>query len=451
MSKPETWKSWEGRVVDGFPLQHWLGGSDHSAVFLTETTGTPPQKAAIKLMAAESGAEAERQISRLRATAKLSHPNLIQTFRAGQFKIDGTPLVYVVMECADEDLSQILPQRALEPAEVKDLLPPLLGTLSYLHGSGLVHGRIKPSNVLAAGDRLKLSSDQVSSAGDQNSQRKRSDLYDAPEIAAGNISPASDIWSLGIMTVAGFTQNASFAPVDPPRDPSVPGSVPEPFRSIARECLRVDPKQRCSVAQIEARLKGQEQPPATPAIPATARKPTPRQTAPTVQPEQPRRRPAFPITIGVAVLLACIFAFSYFRGSKPAAQNPDAAPQPSAATSKSAAPAISEAPSSAKSANPAGEVSHQVLPDIPQSAQHTINGTIKVVVKAQVDASGKVSSAAFKSAGSSRYFADRALNAAKRWEFSPPQSDGQPQASTWLIQFRFKRSGTQASAQRVTP
>jgi hypothetical protein len=30
-------KQWEGRIVDGkFPLQKWLGGSEHSAVFLTE-------------------------------------------------------------------------------------------------------------------------------------------------------------------------------------------------------------------------------------------------------------------------------------------------------------------------------------------------------------------------------------------------------------------------------
>ena len=40
MSKPETWKSWEGRTVDGkFPLRQYLGGSDHSAVFLTELSG----------------------------------------------------------------------------------------------------------------------------------------------------------------------------------------------------------------------------------------------------------------------------------------------------------------------------------------------------------------------------------------------------------------------------
>ena len=56
MSKPETWKSWEGRVVDGeFPLRQWLGGSDHSAVFLTESANVPSKKTAIKLIPVEAG------------------------------------------------------------------------------------------------------------------------------------------------------------------------------------------------------------------------------------------------------------------------------------------------------------------------------------------------------------------------------------------------------------
>src|SRR5579872_22844 len=453
MSKPESWRSWEGGVVNGLTLQQWLGGSDHSAVFLTEIAGTPPQKAAIKLLPAEGGQATERQLSRLRATTKLSHPNLICTFQAGQCQLDETSLVYVVMEFADEDLSQILPQRALESAEVGDLLPPVLGALSSIHRSGLVHGRIKPSNVLAAADRLKLSTDQVVSPTDQNSRRGRRDVYDAPETAAGVLTTASDIWSLGVTIVATFTQNAGFAQVDSPRDPSVP-DIPEPFRSIARECLHVDPKQRCSIAQIEAWLKGKGQKPATtnPATtvaPAVASKPVPKPEAPIAavpisegQTIQPRKRPAFPITIAVAVVLACIFAFFYLHGSKPAAQGPDATPQSAAPTPTSATPA-------GKSASSDGEVSHQVLPEIPQSAKNTIRGTIKVVVKTEVDASGKVTSAAFKSAGSSRYFAERALSAAHRWEFSPPEASGQPQASTWLIQFRFRRDSTQAAAQRV--
>ncbi|MGC2475225.1 MAG: TonB family protein [Candidatus Sulfotelmatobacter sp.] len=455
MSKPETWRSWEGRVVNGLTLQRWLGGSDHSAVFLTEIAGTPPQKAAIKLMEAEGGHATERQLSRLRATTKLSHPNLICVFQAGQCQIDGTSLVYVVMEFADEDLSQILPQRALSSAEVADLLPPVLGALSSIYRSGLVHSRIKPSNVLAAADRLKLSTDQVVSPTDQNSRRGRRDVYDAPETVAGMITTASDIWSLGVTIVAAFTQNPGFVQVDSPRDPSVP-EIPEPFRSIARECLHVDPKQRCSIAQIETRLKGQVPKAAPLASPAVASKPAPKvaAAAPAVpisagQSAHPRKRPAFPVTIAVAVVLACIFAFFYFHGSKPTAQSPESTPQATAPTPTPATPGTSEAPAPNKSANSDGEVRHQVLPEIPQSAKNTITGTIKVVVKTEVDTSGKVTSAAFKSAGSSRYFAERALNAAHRWEFSPPEASGQPQASTWLIQFRFRRDSTQASAQRV--
>ena len=51
MNNTEAWKTWEGRTVDGkFPLRRWLGGSDHSAVFLTDLGGS--QKAVIKLIAA---------------------------------------------------------------------------------------------------------------------------------------------------------------------------------------------------------------------------------------------------------------------------------------------------------------------------------------------------------------------------------------------------------------
>ena len=62
MSNPGLWKTWEGRIVDGkFPLRHWLGGSEHSAVFLTERPGPPSSKAAIKLIAAD-GAQARAAV-----------------------------------------------------------------------------------------------------------------------------------------------------------------------------------------------------------------------------------------------------------------------------------------------------------------------------------------------------------------------------------------------------
>src|ERR1700676_1871702 len=263
MSNPGLWKTWEGRTVDGkFPLRQWLGGSDHSAVFLTERPGQPSSKAAIKLIAAD-GAKAERQISLWRAAAQLSHPHLIRIYEAGRCRLDNTSLLYVVMEYAEEDLSQILPQRPLVPAGVTDLLPPVLDALSYLHGKGFVHGRIKPSNVLAIGEQLKLSADQVIPSTEQHSERRRRDVYDAPETAAGIVAPAGDIWSVGVTLVAALTQNVSFAEDRSPNDPDLPATVPEPFRGIARECLHLDPKRRCSIAEIQARLQ-----PAARSVPA---------------------------------------------------------------------------------------------------------------------------------------------------------------------------------------
>ena len=124
-----------------------------------------------------------------------------------------------------------------------------------------------------------------------------------------------------------------------------------------------------------------------------------------------------------------------------AAQNaPHSAPPPKPN------PAVPEPanPSKTPVATEVGEVVHHVLPDISKNSRNTITGTIKITVRVEVDPSGKIAAAKLKTAGPSKYFASLALKAAQRWEFSP-----KPTASTWLIQFRLKRSGTQASAERL--
>ena len=82
------WKQWEGQVVNGnFPLRQYLGGSDHSAVFLTERRGQEPQRAAIKLISADP-ATVEVQLARWEAAAKLSHPHLLRLFQTGSCQLD---------------------------------------------------------------------------------------------------------------------------------------------------------------------------------------------------------------------------------------------------------------------------------------------------------------------------------------------------------------------------
>ena len=462
MSKVEVWKTWEGRVVGGkFPLRQWLGGSDHSAVFLTDRQGQSDQKAAIKLIA-EVPADAEGQRARWRAAAQLSHPNLIRIYEIGRCQINDTPLLYVVMEFAEEDLSQILPQRPLAPTEVTDLLPPLLDALSYLHGKGLVHRRIKPSNVLAVGDLLKLSSDQVAAPADSGGEGTRRDVYDAPETAAGIISPAGDLWSVGATLVESLTQKPPFAEETPQRDRGVPATVPEPFRGIARECLHDDPKRRCSIADIKARMQ-----PAARSVPEEAKAPAP---------PEPRvkRGPVVAALLAVALVVGVIVF--YPRGkSVPAPASATTAPPPSQTTSQ---PTSQPAPQSAsqrapqttlaaappatpkpavrapeppkKTAASPGDVIRQVIPDVPRSAKNTITGTIKVGVQVNVDSSGKVTTTKLVSAGPSKYFANLALKAAEQWQFSPLEVDGKPAGSTWLLKFRYKRTSTQVDPQRVS-
>lgn len=446
MSKPETWKTWEGRQIDGkFPLRQWLGGSDHSAVFLTELPGTPPQKAAIKLMPCDIGPTAETQVRSLQAKTGLRHSNLLEIFDAGRTQVDGECAVYAVMEFADDNLEQILPERALQPAEVAEMLPPILNALSYLHEKGLVHSRIRPSNVLAVGDQLKLSSDQIRSAAEPKPRANR-DVFDAPELSlGGNVSPASDVWSLAMTLIAALTQKTTFAEQKLQKDPVIPANVPEPYRGIAQACLRLDADQRCSVREIERRLKQPVQSTTTPVASSPTATMPPAPTPSTPAPYT--KRAPFPITITLAALLAIIFAVFYFGRSKSSApaehmQQPASTQAPAPQTTEPAS-----VPTKAQDSN--GSVQQQVLPEVPQSARNTITGTIKVVVQALVDNSGKVTNARLKSPGSSRYFAGLALKAAQRWEFTPPEVGGQPASSTWLIQFHFRRSGTQASAQRA--
>ena len=93
----------------------------------------------------------------------------------------------------------------------------------------------------------------------------------------------------------------------------------------------------------------------------------------------------------------------------------------------------------------------QVLPEVSRGALNTITGHVKVVVRVAVDGSGNVSEATFKSAGPSQYFASRAMAAARRWKFNPPQVDGQGVPSEWDLRFMFGRGSTQAFPTQVKP
>jgi TonB family protein len=146
-----------GRAVEGFPLLQLLGCGEQSAVYLTEHE---TRRAAIKLVSVEPGM-ADAQLAEWRAAAELKHPNLIQIFRVGRGEMDGVAFLYAVMDYAEENLSEVVPERTLTPDEARDMLVPALSALAFLHEQGFAHGRVKLSNIMAVNDTLKLSSDGI--------------------------------------------------------------------------------------------------------------------------------------------------------------------------------------------------------------------------------------------------------------------------------------------------
>ncbi len=353
-----AWNQWEGRVINGaFELKKYLGGSEFSAVFLTEDREHPPHPAAIKLIAANP-ADAELQLARWALAQGLPHPHLIRILQTGRSQFDadqphtlpGTgpenELIFLVMEYAQENLAEIISQRPLTAQEAREMLEPALDALAWLHTQGFVNGHLKPANVLAVNDELKLASEGIGRAGETVSGPGTPVVYDAPEMAGGVRSPAADVWSLGMVLAEALTQRLPAWNQNDQADPVLPENLPAPFRDIVRGCLRRDPQRRLAVVEIAARLH--DGPPPQPARVADAN-PVPQRPAvgaETTGAQKPRahtynrpisereavvRRFAFPVWIALAALLVLLAGFLVFgrhAETKPAAIKPEQQPKP---------------------------------------------------------------------------------------------------------------------------
>jgi len=433
----ETWKRWEGGTVDGrFPLQSYLGCSDHSAVFLTQGGAGDSGKAAIKLIAADP-AGAGDQLLRWEAAGELTHPNLIRIFSRGRCELEGTELLYVVMEYAEENLSQILPERALTAEEARAMLPPILRALQCVHDKGFVHGHIQPSNILALGDDVKLSSDALRVPDERRSVEEATGAYDPPEAATGAISTPADVWQLGMTLIEVLTQRLPVWDRVGPSAPEVPVAVPEPFREIAKHCLQVDAGKRWTVGEISDRLQS--------ARTVTASAQPEKMASATAISGQRKESAKWPYWLGLAaVVTIALILIARPKPSNPPAEVQSSQAQPGATAESSGGGEKASVNADSTSADNGGGVVQRVMPQVSPSARRTIQGTIKVRVKVKVDAAGNVAKATLESAGPSKYFSRVAMEAARDWKFSPAEAGAE-----WKLQFAFSRARTEASAVRA--
>ncbi len=268
----------------------------------------------IKIIAADP-AFTETQLSNWRTAAALSHPHLIRLLDSGRSQLKGHPFLFVVMEYAEQSLSQILPHRALTVDETREMLLPTLDALVFLHHQNLVHGAIKPSNLLVVNDQLKISSDTIRPAGELTTRVAKSSLYDPPEAKSGRIGAAGDIWALGVTLVEALTQR-------PPAwsegfdTPTLPESLPPAFAETVRRCLSRNPADRPTAVDLEAEMKGAPAPvpiPAVPvppvSIPQSAVETAPSPTAPRDEPIKQRML----VPIATALLLILVVGWTFFR------------------------------------------------------------------------------------------------------------------------------------------
>ena len=437
MNRTAMGSGWVGRTVDGrYPLLQWLGGTESSGVFLTKTGEPGEQKAAIRLMAAENADSADCMAG-WRAGAALSHPHLLRVLATGECRMGEAAVLYCVTEYGDEVLGEVIRERTLSPDEVRKMLRPLLDALEYVHAQGLVLGRVRPSNIMAVNDCLKLSCGSLRRAGTVGASEP--DLFDAPEVAAGTITPAADVWSLGVTLVESLTQQA------PERgtagDPAIPGGLPEPFASITRECLRRDPKERCTLSRVRELLAGNakagtelESPPA-PAAEKTG-----------------SRKSAWVAVLVLLALAAATAVWLYLRQPEaPVAVEHTAAPAAGLVAGQSSAGHSGKRARSSAEPVMKGAVISRVMPDVPEDAMQTIDGTVLFSVRVGVNADGTVNSASIDRAGTSPYFHKFALAAARQWRFAPAHSGGQAVRSTWVLHFALRRSGIEVRPEEVAP
>lgn len=261
----ELWTQWEGQVVNGiYPLRRFLNASDHSSVFLTESGIEGFLNAAIKLVPADP-ATSEIHLWHWKTATTFAHPHLIRLLDSGQCDLQGHQFLFVVMEYAEENLSQVLPYRPLEAGEIRELLVPALDALAFLHRENWVQGQLKPSNILVVNDQLKLAADTIRPIGVAREAVPNPTIYDPPEIVRGEVSDGSDIWALGVTLVEALTQYPPAWPAGLNAPAALPADLPVEFREVVERCLSIDPAERPTVSDLQAATR-----PDRPATPGTS-------------------------------------------------------------------------------------------------------------------------------------------------------------------------------------
>ncbi|MCB1094254.1 MAG: serine/threonine protein kinase [Verrucomicrobiae bacterium] len=263
-AEPHIWtapgvEELQGRLP-GYDVVRMLGRGGMGAVYEARHLRLN-RRVAIKVLPAEMSEEpgmATRFRREAETMAQLRAPSVVQVHDCGE--TDAGHLYYVMEFVEGEDLAARLarsPAPTVEESLV--ILNTVCQSLTLLHTHGIVHRDVKPANVLlASSGQVKLADFGLAASVEREMlapalTRPGSSLgtleYAAPEQLARSArpGPATDIYSLGVITYEMLTGELPRGVFDPP---SVRNPALEPaFDGVVLRALQSDPARRFASAE----------------------------------------------------------------------------------------------------------------------------------------------------------------------------------------------------------
>ncbi|WP_442483797.1 protein kinase domain-containing protein [Aeoliella sp. SH292] len=182
----------------------------------------------------------ERFVQESQILQRLSHPHIVRVEGLGQFPSGGH---FMVMEFVEGcDLASHLARRKMDATFAYQVVRQIAEALAYAHAHGVIHGDLKPANVML-GPAGKVTVTDFGFAhlvgpNPQGLQSVGGTLgYMAPEVLDGSShpTPASDVYSFGRLV----RQLLTSAGTDPSENEAI-----EALARIARKCMALNPANR---------------------------------------------------------------------------------------------------------------------------------------------------------------------------------------------------------------